>query len=436
MASWFLGFILLLSFTSARAQVWTASQTWSPTWEKKFSEWVQRDWQDDFFARSTLENGQANPYFGMKMDCADTVYTMRVIFAYENKLPFVIQDPTTTGKVISNNMSRWNGSREIDRVRAFLWYLYGVVSTRSIPNDTFPTPLSREYVKPGSLILTTKKNHHSWTVKEMLPIGVPWLVFNSTVGRYSSAMLQQRQSWPNPDWIFEGDYTPTGHAGFRYWRPAEFLNRPVWETPGYSEEQYRVGLKNWQRTAVQRLATRVETDEQMLNRLLKTACEGLQGRVAAVNDATKYLDSSGGRCMDYPTYDTYSTPNRDRRVFDDLISLRRAFKDINDRDKAAGIPANLKVQLSKIFPHIELSAQKESELMRSNEINSASVCIVEYAPTKKLDMAEFKRRLFSGTITNNPHDDLAYRWGELIGPSPRATRCESWDPWSPDLTGE
>jgi len=427
--------ITLLMGFAAQAGVWTEVNQWSPAFETRFHEWVQNEWRTDFFSRKNLPNGQSNPYYGLRMDCADTVYSMRVVFSYENKLPFVIQDPTASGKTISNKMSRWDGKDEITRLRSFLWYLYGTVSTRSLPNDTYPIAINRESVVPGSLILTTKKNHHSWTVKEILPIGVPYLVYNSVVGAGSGFGLQERQSWPNPEWVFQGDASVNGNAGFRYWRPEAYLNKPVWQVPGYSDEQYRVTLSKWTRFAQDRLALRKETDQQLVTRLMKTTCEGLTGRVTAVNEGAAYLKSNP-RCMDYATYDTYSTPNRDRRVFDDFMALRRAYREILSINSGNQLAPDLIGQLNKIFPAIMQTPAVESAKMSTSAEDASSVCVAEYLPGKKMDLAEFKRRLFAGHISNNPHDGAEYRWGDVRGPSQRAKSCQSWDPWSPDLTVE
>jgi len=425
----------LLAGICAQAAVWTDVNAWSPAYEARFAEWVRTEWRVDFFSRKYLPNGQSNPYYGMRMDCADTVYSMRIIFAYENRLPFVIQDPTASGKTISNKMSRWDSQSENNRLRNFLWFMYETISTRSLPNDTYPVAISRDTIHSGGLMLTTKKNHHSWTIKEILPIGVPYLVYNSVVGSNSGYGLQERQSWPNPDWVFETDFTPAGSAGFRYWRPAAYLNRPVWEVPGYSEEQYRIPLNKWVRYVQNRLALRQETDNQMITRLLKTTCEGFTGRVTAVKEGLDYLKKNS-RCMDYATYDTYSTPNRDRRVFDDFMSLRRAYREILHINGGNQLSPEIINQLNKIFPAINQSAAAETQRMGVSGANSASVCVTEYLPGKTMDLAEFKRRLFAGLISNNPHDDGAYRWGELRGPSQRARSCQSWDPWTPDLSAE
>lgn len=427
--------LLLLSFfvvTSAKAAVWNNVNEWSPAWEQRFADWVQSSWQIDFFARKTLPNGQSNPYYGLRTDCADTVYSARIVFAYENSLPFVMQDPTASGRTLSNKMTRFDAQSESRRIKSFLSYMYDMVSTRSLPNDTYPVAISRDTVHSGGLMLTTTKNHHSWSIKEILPIGVPHFVFNSTVGATTGSMLQQRQSWPNPDWVFEGDKTPTGNAGFRYWRPEAYLNQPVWKTPGYSEEQYRVPMNKWVRYAQTRLALSHETDEQMMTRLLRTTCEGFNGRVSAVNDGLAALNGLNG-CMNYEMYDTYSTPNRDQRVFDDFVSLRKAYREILSMNSGRDLSDSMKMKLNKIFPYITENMKSETAKMRAQEYTSASMCIVEYMPGQEMDLAEFKRRLFAGLISNNPMDSGPFRWGQVRGPSQRARNCQSWDIWKPNL---
>lgn len=426
-------FLALSLGIKAEAAVWSDVNQWSPAWEERFAEWVRTSWQVDFFSRASLSNGQSNPYAGLRLDCADTVYSMRIIFSYENKLPFVVQDPTASGKTLSNKMSRWDGQSETSRIRNFLNFMYQTLSTRSLPNDTYPTAISREAIHSGSLIMTVAKNHHSWSVKEMLPIGVPYLVFNSTVGAGTGAGLQQRQSWPNPEWVFEEDFSAAGNAGFRYWRPAAYINQPVWKVPGYSEEQYHIPLNKWVRTVQSKLALRQETDTQLLTRMMKTTCENLTGRVSAVNDGLSYLKGNSNKCMDYATYDIYSTPNRDQRSFDDFVALRRAYREILQANGGNQLTAELKMQLAKIYPNITESSLSETQKMQPSAINSASLCVTEYLPGKQMDVAEFKRRIYAGLISNNPHDDGAYRWGDLPGPSQRAKSCQSWDPWTPDL---
>lgn len=425
-------FVTLLSF-NAGAQVWVDTNKWSPEWDQRYQQWVRQNWQVDVFSRRTLPDGRTNPYYGMRVDCADTVYSMRIIFSYENSLPFAVLDPTGSGKLITNRMTRFNSiSNRDERFRQFLWEMYATIATATVPNDTFPVALTPVYVHAGAMMLVTKVNHHSWSVKDILSIGVPWLVFNSTIGANSSLVLQERQSWPNPYWVFEGDASPAGNAGFRYWRPLEWIGKPVWQVPGYSEEQYRVPLDKWQKLAQTRLAVRKETDEQMMNRLTQTACADLGQRVGAVKDGTDYL-AKNPSCMNYETYDNYSTPNRDQRFFDDIVALRLAYKDIVSVNGGANLSDAQKRQLNKIFPAITKSAKQEAAMMGPQSVTADSVCTTAYRPGVNADLAEVKRRLFAGLLSNNPLDEIEYRWGEKAGHSQRARSCQSWDPWSPDL---
>lgn len=421
-------FLILVLSWSAQAQVWTTRQNWSSGWEQRYSSWVRAHWQADFFARRRLPDGRPNPYHGLRADCADTVYSMRVVFAYENGLPFAINDPTGSGRLITNEMTRFDNLGQPARIRAFLEYVYKVVSTRTMQNDTYPVAIRKDTIRPGIMLKTVEKHHHSWTLKEMLPIGVPYLVFNSVIGANSGSMLQERKSWPNPKWFFEGNQTPQGHAGFRDWRPAAYLKRPVWEVPGYSEEQYRIPLSRWTSVVTSKLATRSESAEARLKRLSDAACADLKGRVTAVKEGVDYLNRSGGRCMNYETYDTYSTPSRDRRFFDALVELRAAYKE-----SRGSISRETRDRMDKIFPFIDRSAREETSRMGATSVDSDSLCTVTYASGRKIDLAEAKRRMFAGLMSHNPLDDLEYRWGERRGPSSRARSCPSWDPWTPDL---
>lgn len=429
----FVIFVLMMC-PAAHADVWVSSNAWSPAWEDRYAEWVRERWTVDLFASPTLANGQKNPYAGLRVDCADAVYSMRAIFSYENGLPFAINDPTGGRQKISNAMSRFDRLNGDQKIRAFLQMLYGTVSTRSLPNDTFSVPITRAYVHSGAVMRTVEKNHHSWTVKEILPTGVPWLIFASTLSSNSSATLYQRQSWPNPAWVFEGDVSPAGGGGFRNFRPLDLLEGPEWRIPGYSEEQFRVDIGRWVKFAQSRLALRQETDEQMLERLTLAACEDLRDRVGSIDEGLKSLRANPGRCMSYAAYDQFSTPSRDHRFFDDLAALRKAYKDLSGTDEFNRSLERWRGPLRKIFPFITQNAKSETAMMPVSAIDGNSLCPTPYAAGRTVDLAEAKRRLFAGLLSNNPHDELEYRWGEKAGPSPLAARCPSWDHWSPDLS--
>lgn len=424
-------FTIFLSLQSF-SQVWSHSRDWSGQDELNFQTWVQNQWQADIYARTQLPNGQKNPYYGLRADCADTVYSMRIIYSFENSLPFQMQDPSGGGGVISNQMKRFNGTSDpLQRFRQFLNYVWGVGSTASIPNDTYPVAISKSTVTSGGIIVTTHVNHHSWTIKNILPIGVPDLIFNSRVHKEGSFQLQERQSWPNPSWVFEGDFSPTSGAGLRYWKPTSSINKAAWQVPGYSEEQYRIPLKNWNSVVTAKLASSSEAPQAHLERLLKTVCEGFQSRISVVQDAVTELKKNTA-CYDDAKYDEFSTPSRDQRVFDDLMELRRVFEEILSKDPSQVSP-ELVTQLGKIYPYINSPAKIEAQKMGAQISSQHSLCQIQYAEGKKIDLAEAKRRMFAGLMSNNPMDGSAERWGEKRGPSELASRCPSWDLWSPSF---
>ncbi len=425
--------LVLMMSINANASVWDATNQWNAEWENKYEQWVKANWNIHVFDTKLRADGSLNPYYGLRTDCADTVYSMRIIYSFENKLPFVVNDPTKKGNLINNNMSRWDGLSSNDKIKNFLKAMFSILSTRSLPNDTIPVAISREWIHSGGLILATKVNHHSWTIKDILSFGIPHLIYHSVAGGATTSTLDERKSWPNPSWVFQGDQTPQGNAGFRYWKPQSYITDPAWKVPGYSEEQYRIPLNSWVEVVQHKLALDKETDQSLVNRMLGNICDGINSRIKDVKEAIDFVNASGNKCMDYTTYDNYSTPSRDHRVYDDMMSLRKSYKQILDLNGGRLIDPKLKKQLDKIYPQISQSAMTEAGSMQVSVVDQNSVCIISYQTNKKADLAEIKRRMFLGLISNNPLDGLLYRWGELKGPSTLAKQCPSWDVWVPDL---
>jgi hypothetical protein len=365
-------FLILLNPKQSWSSVWDHHQEWDSNWEQKYSSWVQQSWHKEMFSLRTLADGKPNPYFGLRMDCADTVYVMRAVFAYENGLPFITVDPTAPLSRISNKMSRWDHLNPEQRFKPFMVYIFGLLSTRSLPFDTYPVSLNQGHVRPGQLILTTRQNHHAWTIKEILPVGIPWLIFNSRVGAGTSLVLQERRSWPNPHWVFEGNKSPSGHAGIRAFRLPEHLGLPPWEVPGYSEDQYQIPLVAWNKTAKERLAQELEAPEQELKRLLQVVCDGATSRVQVVQEALSYKQSNPG-CLNFSQYDNFSTPNRDKRVYDDLLSLRQSFveylqnqkhhKEFSEPNHSLSLDPEFESFLGELFPQPFKSLAQEQAFL-------------------------------------------------------------------------
>ena len=137
---WLQGLLVLLMFSagsSAHAAVWQAKNQWSMAWETKYQEWVAENMTTDFFM-----NPKKPVYYRMAHDCADSIYFMRMAFAYENKLPFSINNIMQKGKLLSNNMRNWDRENPVNRVRKFMQYVADRVGTRSLHLDTYPVALA------------------------------------------------------------------------------------------------------------------------------------------------------------------------------------------------------------------------------------------------------------------------------------------------------
>lgn len=393
----------LLSSSSAFAAVWPSENSWSQEWEDRYSEWVKNDWDEKFFARPNT------PYTGLHLDCADVVYSMRVIFSYENKLPFAMKDPTGGKKLITNEMTRFDHLPADKRIRQFLIFIYNTGSTQSLPNDTVPIAVNRQNVRSGALILTNKESHHSWTIKKVLPTGIPHLIYSS---RPAKNTLLVRIDQPSVEFTFKNNLDPATNAGFRAFRKLDDLGKPAWQSAGYSDEQYKIPIRQWKPTVKARLSLVNESPEAELKRLLKLTCTEAQERVTAVNEGLAARAEMGNRCMNAEEYDNFSTPNRDMR-------MRNAFEDLRDAANAARSNAETWSKLSPEVQGLVNDVFSDQSPVSENE----RYCAQQIAPGKYLSLGQIRARALSGRLSDNPNDGIEERWGERKGHSAKAKRC-------------
>lgn len=391
-----LALVLLLPLTS-KADVWETTSQWSPAWEERYQDWVVSNWTLDIFRSSRTS------YPGLYPDCADSVYSMRVIFASQHGLPFAMLNPNSRSSVISNQIKRFDGVPEgTRRVTAYLNWLFDVIGTQTLENDSYPPAINRDSVTSGGFMLA-KKSKHSYSIKKIRETGVP-ILYYSTQGNRSN--LKER-SWPSVEYLFaDGIKAPSGIRNFR--QPQDILKN-VWDVPGYSDEQYRVSMGRWTSTMQQKLARRQETFEEALKRGMADACQLLETRIEMVNQAARKNAQLGSSCMNARDYDDLSTPSRDGQTKAALNDL----KDVYDRAKSknADISRKLKEQLDNIF----------ADSLREETGNQ--YCEIAIGRNKTLTMGEFRRRQNRGWISSNPNDPSQIRWGEIKGPSEKAARC-------------
>ncbi|WP_413287664.1 hypothetical protein [Bdellovibrio sp. HCB337] len=389
-------FIIVTAFlgmTSAKAAVWQETQSWDSSWEKKYSEWVRNSFNEEIFV--------SGPYKDISTDCSDAVYAARVIFAYEHKLPFVIRDSTGGGSRITNKMSRFDDiSDSLKRVRKFIVFVGQATSTKTLPDDTYPVKINREYVRAGTVWTRPRQNAasiidrivrggagqdpgHAELVKSVSDTGVIYLI-GSTVPK------AVRQMHTTSSLVFMPVETTTG---LRNWIPADYYGRSKSSIPGYSLEQYNTlgseggdsrHIRTWTRDVQKRLALREESKEESIERQADDVCGLVNARVDIVADGEERRRHLDGACMDQGDYEAYSTPSRDNRIKESLFQIM-------DAANAKGFTKTQKLKKLKSY------------LDRCPDIRISS--------GRTISLYEFALQLMKGNVSNNPNHNFEARWG-------------------------
>lgn len=393
--------ILVSAFvsTSAHASVWETTAQWNDQTESEYRLWVVANWNKDYF-------NQAGPMKGSILDCADVVYSVRVLYASQHGLPFAMKDPTTRGgKIISNDMTRWDSKPPEQRIRSFIQLIYGVGSTASLPADTYPTAIGPATLGAGSVIVTDKANHHSWTIQRFSPTGIPYLLFGSRPAR---TLLFDRNDYPSVGFVFPEGIRAETNGGFRNFRQPADIGKPVSDVPGYSLEQYSFPAATFMRTVQKRMQVTQETNNQRVTRVFEEACKGARERTEIVANGVAKNIAIGSRCMDATEYDDNSTPSRDTRLKDSFKDLAASYKEgVN----AKTLTAATRKQVESVLKGAASSA------------NTNAACVIEIAPGQKLTLGQVYALSVNDKLSNNPHDTLEMRWGLQAGPSAKAQSC-------------
>lgn len=241
---WIMSFLLFSLFTqSAKSEVWQANQTWNESWENEYQSWVNKNLTRDVFKKKGLLEG-------ISTDCADALYDIRIQFAYEHSLPFVINAPDVLSnqmKFFGNDTNKFDSiADEKTRVRAFIKYINDEVGAYNLQKDTFPVQINKInsgilYIVEWQLLGMGKYNQHSYIIKGF--DADHELIYYFSDAPRKLRTLEVNVKYPR----FEFGYAP---YGFRRWKQPQHLMMAEKDIPaedGYSTEQYelvkRVGKK-------------------------------------------------------------------------------------------------------------------------------------------------------------------------------------------------
>ncbi len=384
--------------TTSHAGVWSSgNNVWNGSWEVKYQDWVSKEWKPNFFMDNTKPEYDRIPH-----DCADSIYLMRAVFAYENKLPFKIHYLSKKNKYITNAMSKWDKIPQNQRFRQFALFINDRVGTRSLPRDTFPIALSQ--IKAGDLYV--EPGTHSYAMTGITDTGVTAIMSSTTPA--SPKNMIQLYSFP-----FFIPHDPVGMTdGYRRFKWPQNIAKPAQQQPGFSNEQYqiaqKVGLDYIPFTDIiaKKLARRKEPLEEKTMRLMHSLCSFAKERVNYVNDGLAFvtrLKSQGKRsCMNAKEYDYYSTPSRDKRLF-------RFFAEVEKIAYTGGEltedQVNAQVLARTIF-HPELPDGLITELD-----NFCGLAIYPNENKKHINLRQLWDALKTGKVSSDPHAPFDNRWG-------------------------
>ncbi len=406
--SFFFITVLLLPFKLAVADVWTSTSEWDASWENRYRQWVVANWKDDIFMNP------AKPiYYKYETDCADASYAMRLMFAYENKLPFVINNQQRPGQLITNNMSTWNNlSSEGQRVRQFMNYVADMTSTKSLRQDTYPIAL--DDIKAGDIYVAP--GVHSYQIVEITETGIAE-VMASTTPKTARFMLR------TPSFPF---YVPEDKAlgdGYRRFKQPQNIRKPASAQPGYSEEQFRLAADleydyvAFTDVISKKLGRRPERPDEKTTRLLLALCMYANDRSVYVYDALWHVQEirkEGRQCMTAREYDDYSTPGRDKRLGMFFSSVRHHLDRVGRFD-----PRSQPARWAKAV--FSIDEPPAGEMKHLNDF-----CMVQMTLGEELYMTlrELRKNMEGGHLVSDPHAPLQYRWG--VVKSPYAATCPTY----------
>lgn len=411
-----LNFIVALSALSfnAQAAVWEDTQSWSADYERKYVAWVQSN-----AVRERMFTDPSSPYYGINTDCADTAYAFRAIFAFENKLPFAITNPSGSreaSKTLNNRTNKFDyAGPENKRLVALITEIGDSVGTENLTRfDTYPIALKN--ISSGAIFTYKMKARfgkfirHTYNIKDINPVGTFDVIYSTQANHEKKGDLLRRR-----DREFEN--LPSDPWGFRKFRWPEQLGRGLSELPvemGASNEQYDLltqftDARSYFKNVSKVVATTTETSGERLERLFKVVCLESQARIEYVNEALEYLKKTNNACMDYEKFDAFSTPNRDGALKEMFEKFKQAF--IEAQKTSSGNP-----QILAFADYIfNKKGTVQSELL--------AACPINYRPGMSIDLGELSRRINSERLSSHPNDIVEVRWGESTKPQ---TKCKRW----------
>lgn len=404
--------LIIMSSQNASAAVWVDTNSWSIDYENKFTEWM-----GSTAVREGMFTDKNSPYYGTNPDCADAAYAMRAIFAFENKLPFAIINPSGSrgiSKSLNNKTKKFDSAGpENKRVVALIKEIGSSVGTENLTRyDTYPIAIKT--IKGGSLFTYKMKAkfgkfiRHTYNIKTINPIGTYDVIYSTQANQQKRGDLLRRR-----DKDFEN--LPSDPWGYRRFKWPEHLGLGLDVIPaelGASTEQFDLVRKygsGFFKYVSKQIATTSETSSERLTRFFNNVCQEAQARIMYVNEALDFAKKTNNACMNYAAFDAYSTPARDGTLKEMFLNLESTYQGAI---REGGVDPVIFSYAEYIFTG---KGSVQAELL--------AACPIAYRPGVTVDLATFWNRMKNNRMSSHPNDIVEVRWGEKTSP---LTRCKRW----------
>lgn len=301
-----------LQTEDSSAVIWEAQYSWSTDWEKKYSEWIEKEVNPSFFKK-----------YGIATDCADVAISLRWIFARINKLPMA---STLAGSMqIFTHESLLSGWAKLPtaekwfedkRFLTALNYVLDNTYTHSLIIDSYPIAINAEVLTPGTHHLTLHE-YDSGHTTFVIDVGVD---AGGVVMMASTTPREVRELWTELYAQYD-IFTNKSEGGFLKIRwPIKYSGN--WQLvkdsdmPGFSLEQYdphfSEGYDMYSEAVEHRLGI-TQTPEQKFENGLKALQMRLEDRVWLVKNGFEVCQIEN--CdPGSANYEAWSTPQRDSRI--------------------------------------------------------------------------------------------------------------------------
>lgn len=308
--------------------LWEATNEWNEEWERKYSEWLQKEIEPDFYHK-----------YNIATDCADAVIGLRWIFARMNNLPVANTLAETEDLFGHYSMRRiWTDLSTAENwyddklFLTALKYVMDLASTRTLILDAYPVKLTREGLMPGTFILTQNgssghvkfisENHYNENFE------MPIYTLSSTSPR--ELRLLSREVFIDQDWPLTGSKEILAFRWPVYFNGVWKLLAPE-EHKLYSLEQFDPQLKENYPAFINFVVARVKNNYDPL-KLVEIALEDIlnsvRGRALIVEKGFEFCSSND--CAEGTAgFEEWSTPSRDsqlKKKFEDIDKLVRDYQ--------------------------------------------------------------------------------------------------------------